>query len=109
VLNIIDSQVGSLRKHQLMAAYGRTHKGAFWGIRTNIKEYNLPDALGCDAEVTSRLAATPTRLAALDDDTQESLIDWGYAVCDAAIRRYFPQPNATAPEFSPYRNFKRAV
>ena len=108
VLNIIDNQVGALRKRQLMAEFGRSHKGAFWGIRTDIKEYRLPDALACDAQTTSRLAATPTRLAALDDATQELLIDWGYAVCDAAVRRYFPQPSATPPDASPYRHFKRA-
>ena len=29
-----------------------------------------------------------TRLAAMPDDTQERLINWGYAVCDAAMRRW---------------------
>jgi NTE family protein len=34
------------------------------------------------------LAETPTRLKRLDDDLQERLINWGYAVCDAAVRKH---------------------
>ena len=109
VLNVIDNQVGSLRKRQLMAAYNGQRKGTFWGIRTNIADYKLADALQCPVSVTIDLAATPTRLAALDDQKQEMLIEWGYAVCDAAIRRYFPQPNATVPAQSPYGHFKQPL
>jgi hypothetical protein len=34
------------------------------------------------------LAETPTRLKALDEPLQKALINWGYAVCDAAMRKY---------------------
>ncbi len=36
---------------------------------------------------TGVLAETPTRLKRLDTRHQERLINWGYAVCDAAIRK----------------------
>ena len=78
-------------------------KGAFWSIRTPIAEYGLADALPCPIDRTTELAKTPTRLKRLDDELQERLINWGYAVCDAALRRYvdpslprgsFPYPGA---------------
>ena len=53
------------------------------------------------------LAAWPTRLAAVPDDVQNRMINWGYAICDAAMRSHvvhgaappaFPYPGAfTAP------------
>ncbi|WP_197427222.1 hypothetical protein [Bradyrhizobium retamae] len=46
-----------------------------------------------------RLAETPTRLQAVDDQLQERLINWGYAVCDAAIRKHFQSALPTPAEF----------
>jgi NTE family protein len=94
VLDLIDSQVRALRKRQvvtsLQAAPGDAshRKGAYWGIRTPIAEYGLRDALPCPVERTTELAETPTRLKRLGEARQERLINWGYAVCDAALRRY---------------------
>lgn len=89
VLNLIDHQVRSLRKRQLIQAYkDELRKGAYWGIRTNIAEYELDDVLPCPFDKTLHLAETPTRLKRLSDERQEQLINWGYAVCDAALRRY---------------------
>jgi hypothetical protein len=34
------------------------------------------------------LAAIPTRLEKMDDTLQEQLINWGYAISDAALRAY---------------------
>jgi NTE family protein len=34
------------------------------------------------------LASTPTRLRRMPDELQERLINWGYAICDAAMRTY---------------------
>jgi NTE family protein len=91
VLNVIDNQVRSLRKRQLIAAYqdpNDQHDGGYWGIRTEISNYRLPDALPCPADRTLALAETPTRLKRLEPDRQERLINWGYAVCDAALRAH---------------------
>ena len=67
-------------------------EGAYWGIRTNIKDYGLADALPCDFGKTTRLANIATRLKRLEDEEQELLINWGYAVCDAAIRAHLKVP-----------------
>jgi NTE family protein len=91
VLDLVDNQVRSLRKRLLIAAYlDGSRKGAYWGIRTNIRDYQLDDALNeqCPYARTLELAVVPTRLQAVPEDLQERLINWGYAVCDAALRKH---------------------
>jgi NTE family protein len=89
VLNLIDNQVRALRKRQAIDSFeSGTRKGAYWGIRTNIADYQLPDALPCPFDKTMELAETPTRLKRMNDELQERLINWGYAVCDAALRKH---------------------
>jgi NTE family protein len=89
VNEIIDNQVRSLRKRQVIDSFQRkTREGTYWGIRTDIAHYAAPGALPCPHPQTLALAATPTRLARLDEVHQERLINWGYAVCDAALRRH---------------------
>ncbi len=102
VLNIIDDQVGSLRSRAIVAAYQlHLRKGTYWGIRTNILEYGLSNSLNCPFEQTTALANTPTRLKGMDAVLQERLINWGYAVCDAGIRKYVDS-TAPAPTGFPY-------
>jgi NTE family protein len=104
ILDIVDNQVRSLRKRQLIGAYeAGLRKGAYWGIRTNVDDYGVP-GLACPFERTQALAAVPTRLADTDDLTQERLVNWGYAICDTAVARFvapqleratrFPYPGA---------------
>jgi NTE family protein len=102
VLNVIDNQVRSLRKQQLIQSFidGRW-AGAYWSICSNIRDYDLPDALPCPFEKTSKLAALPTRLKALKTALQERPINWGYAACDAAIRKHF-DPSIARPADFPY-------
>jgi NTE family protein len=89
ILNLVDNQVRALRKRQVIQSFkSSSRKGAYWGIRTNIKDYQLTDALDCPFERTLALAETPTRLKRMDDSLQERLINWGYAVCDAALRKH---------------------
>ncbi len=101
-LFIIDNQVRSLRRRIIIDAYEvKNRLGAFWSIRTDIRNYRLPrNPLGCPFEQTIRLANIATRLKALPPDTQERLINWGYAACDAALRRHV-DPGLPEPAF-PY-------
>lgn len=88
VLQLVDHQVRALRTRQLIGAFAAGYrKGAYWGIRTDIEGYDLPDAPTFSREEALRLAATPTRLKALDGERQERLMAWGYAACDAAMRK----------------------
>jgi NTE family protein len=102
VLDLIDNQVRSLRKRQLIDSYiNGTRQGTYWGIRTDIADYQLPSALSCAVEKTLALAAVPTRLKRLEGHLQERLINWGYAVCDAALRRHVDGSLPPPPGF-PY-------
>jgi len=42
-------------------------------------------AIDCSIEKTSALASV-ARLSVLDDSMQERLINWGYVMCDVALR-----------------------
>jgi NTE family protein len=102
VLDIIDSQVRSLRKRLLIEAYNaQLRSGTYWGIGSDITHYKLKDALSCPFTSTQTLAHVPTRLAAVAPVVQERLINWGYAICDAAMRRWV-EPTAGAPARFPY-------
>ncbi len=107
VLNLIDNQVRALRKRQVIGSYlasphdANHRKGSYWGIRTEIADYELVDALDAPHDRVLTLAAIPTRLASLDPATQQRLINWGYAVCDAALRKHVAQNLGPKPAF-PY-------
>jgi NTE family protein len=102
VLNLIDSQVRSLRKRQVIDSFkAGTRTGTYWGIRTNIADYGLADSLPCPHDRTIVLAETPTRLDGMNDGLQERLINWGYAVCDAALRKHV-DPGIAKPTGFPY-------
>lgn len=89
VLNIIDNQVRSLRKRQVVGSFvAGERKGTYWGIRTNIADYKLPDAFDYPHEESLGIADTPTRLKRLEPEEQEAIMNWGYAVCDAAMRKH---------------------
>ena len=101
VLDIIDNQVRSLRKRQVIEAFraGR-RRGAYWGIRTDIAEYGSAAKLPCPIDRTTELADLKTRLKRLEPAIQNRLINWGYAVSDAAIRCFY-DPQVPAPTSFP--------
>ena len=105
VFDIVDNQVRNLRKRQVIGSFqSRDRKGAYWGIRTDIQDYargkpGLTLPLDSPQAKTMKLADISTRLAALDALTQERLINWGYAVCDAALRAHHDQPVADPAGF----------
>jgi NTE family protein len=104
VLQVMDNQVRSLRKRQLIAAYkAGDREGAYWGIGTSIAHIDPqpPDLLPAPHSATMRLAFEPTRLAKLNDERQEQLINWGHAACDSALRTHV-DPGLAAPARFPY-------
>jgi NTE family protein len=102
VLNLVDDQVRSLRKRQVIGSFvAGERKGAYWGIRSDIGDYGLAGALPCPFDRTMALAKTATRLKRMPDELQERLINWGYAVCDAAVRKHV-DAGVAAPAGFPY-------
>jgi NTE family protein len=87
--SLIDNQVRSLRKRQVVSSFvAKTREGAYWSIRGDISQYRAPGTLVCSFEATSKLAATPTRLKELPEETQNQIINWGFALADAAVRAF---------------------
>jgi NTE family protein len=105
VLKVMDNQVRSLRKSRLIASYGSGSPtplgGAYWGIRTSIDNYGIA-TLPAAPERTRELAATSTRLARMPLELRRRLVNWGYAVCDAAMRAHvLAQPPLPPPSQFP--------
>ena len=95
VMSVIDNQVRSLRKRQAIDAFvAGVRDGTYWGIHTDISRYGLASALPCPLAQTRELAGTKTRLTKLPELRRQRLVNWGYAVCDAAIRTHVDK---TAP------------
>jgi NTE family protein len=70
-------------------------EGTYWSVRSDVNNYSASKPLHCPFEKTTRLANVATRLKRLDDHTQEALINWGYSICDAAMRTWVDK---TIPE-----------
>lgn len=94
VLLTVQRQVGALRKSQLIEAYqldedNELHRfGTYWGIGSWVASYELDDPIEIDQAVADDIAAIPTRLGKLTDKQQKQLINWGYVICDTAIRKW---------------------
>jgi NTE family protein len=86
--DLIDNQVRSLRKREVIDSFGKTHEGTYWSIRSNIRKYPGSGTLPCPLDRALLLAAIPTRLQAISDEVQERVINWGYGITDAAMRTH---------------------
>lgn len=105
---VMVSRLRSIRKRYLIEQRlgnpQHPQDGAYWGISTEIDNYGLEDALARDSKLSSRLAFTRTRLSSFKQEEQGRLINWGYALADAAMRRHMaaegPAPQWPCPEHS---------
>ena len=108
VMGLIDNQVRGLRKRQLINAYmcpptdADHRKGTYWGIGSHFDDYRkgqpaLPDPFNLAGFDPMPLATVKTRLKAMPGATQERLINWGYAICDTAVRRHVGSSVASPP------------
>jgi NTE family protein len=101
---LIDNQVRSLRKRLLIESYRQKERqGTYWGIRSHVADYHLPDALPCPPDKTMLLANVATRLKRLEAPLQERLVNWGYAMCDVAMRTWVDR-NLAKPAGFPYQS-----
>ncbi|NCA69490.1 MAG: patatin-like phospholipase family protein [Sphingobacteriia bacterium] len=87
VRDILIDQTRALRKRWLIADFiAKRRRGAYWGIATNIDDYDDPNALVNDNALTAALEKIPTRLSRFTESDQGQLINWGYALADVALR-----------------------
>jgi NTE family protein len=102
-LDVATDQSRALRKRKLIDDFIRRERaGGYWGIDTDIRKYGLGSALECNPARVEPLAKIRTRLDPFDDREQGELINWGYALADAAVRKHAPQlvhPDAPAPQW----------
>jgi NTE family protein len=99
VMKTIDNQVRTLRKQQVIEGFkSGLRDGTYWSIRSDMTDYPAPSELEFDQSATEPLANYPTRLGEVDPEMRNRLINWGYAICDAAMRSHvdtdgsFPVP-----------------
>lgn len=100
LIDLLQHQVSNLRRRSTISAFqdkADPHEGTYWGIQTNIADYQSPSSLNCTFEDTQKIARVETRLTALSNRDQERIINWGYAVCDAGVRRYLLCYDSVAP------------
>jgi NTE family protein len=94
--DLMTDQQRALRKRELVANYldvdaegnHTVYGGTYFGISSPINDYKLDDAMTVDSESTRSLRNIRTRLNAFSDEEQGHLINWGYALADAAIRKW---------------------
>jgi NTE family protein len=111
VLDIVTEQTRALRRRTLMQSFqqsqeeGRTEdappkrRGTYWGIRTKIEAYEVAHPLTGDNENTSALQHIRTRLNEFTPTEQGQLINWGYALADAAMLKYVDIANEAPAEW----------
>jgi len=120
ILDVEDNQVRALRRRDLIARFiagnkvgdeakladGYARMGAYWGIDTDPRKVDPPNALACDPDLVHDLARVGTRLSDLGEILSKQIINWGYAVTDRSIRKNYTGPlNASAAQL-PYPEAK---
>jgi NTE family protein len=115
ILDVTDNQVRALRRRGLIQRFidgnevqdetklsGDARMGAYWGIDTDPRKVNPPNAVSCDVDLTHKLALVGTRLSDLGETISKQIVNWGYAVCDRSLRaNYASQMTAVLPNL-PY-------
>jgi NTE family protein len=87
VLDIACEQTRRLRRSWLVGDFiEKRRHGAYWGIATKIGAYGVGDALAKDSAATEALQHIRTRLNPFTAVEQAQLVNWGYALADAAMR-----------------------
>jgi NTE family protein len=99
VFELVAHSARTLRRRQVIEAFvSGQRNGAYWSIGSRIEHYAIR-GIAADATWMDGLDAIPARYASIDAETQQRLINWGYAVCDAAMRTHM---GATGETRLPY-------
>ncbi len=103
---VVANQALAVRKRWLVAAYLRgVYRGAYWGLGTDRDEYQGPGAErppGYSGPVLDRLRVVRTDLDRFSPAEQSVLMNHGWALAGAALRRWGPDLTAAvAPAVAP--------
>jgi NTE family protein len=115
VVDVFDNQVRSLRRRDLIQRFidgnnvrdetkltGDARMGAYWGIGTDPRRVNPPNAVPCDLNLIYKLARAGFRLSDLGETVSKQIINWGYAICDRSLRANYSGAMAAAQPKLPY-------
>ncbi|MGA7809858.1 patatin-like phospholipase family protein [Bradyrhizobium sp.] len=110
ILDVTDNQVRALRRRDLIARFiagnkakdetqltGDARMGAYWGIDTDPRKLNPPNALPCDPDLAHQLARVGTRLSDLGETISKQIVNWGYVICDRSLRANYTGPMSPSP------------
>lgn len=64
-------------------------QGAYWGLAARLSSYAIPDPRQFAEYESTPLAGLAPRFDHIESGVQESLVNWGYSICDAALRTHF--------------------
>jgi NTE family protein len=82
----MDLQLRDIRHRQIAEAlHSGQKRGSYWSILVSVKGCGQPARLPVDLPRALELASIPARYAKLEPEIQARLVNWGYAVCDAAM------------------------
>jgi NTE family protein len=88
VRDILIEQTRALRKRWLVEEFEAGRKrGGYWGIGTKVGAYEDPESAFTDTALTETLVSVPTRLSSFKAPIPGQLVNWGYVLCDVAVRR----------------------
>lgn len=88
VFELVAHNVRTLRRRQVIGAFvARQRDGAYWSIGSHAEHFAL-SGIPPSSTWMKGLDTFQVRYAAIDKETQERLINWGYAICDAAMRTH---------------------
>ena len=94
---LIDSQVRSLRKRQLVGALkAKVRTGAYWGMWSDLSEFPESISLPIDPVRAAELARVATRLERMEEPLRNRLVNFGYAMTARAVRAFY-DPGALDP------------
>ncbi len=105
-------QINALRKRWMIREFIRgTIRGGYWGLKSDHRNYELPDSQGFTGDTLELLAAIRTDLDRFTPGEQGFLINHGYALADATARKHvaaliapqalpfnWPEPQYSEPE-----------
>ena len=115
VLDVTDNQVRALRRRDLIQRFidgnnireetkltGEARMGAYWGIGTDPRRADPPNAVPCDVNLVRKFGHVPFGLRDLGEILSKQIINWGYAICDRSLRANYNGAMAAAQPKLPF-------
>lgn len=114
VTSVINNQVRSLRRRQLIASFAQPvesggRAGAYWSTSSDPSNYPESNTLvPVSDRVRRHLSEINTDLRPLSDDDRRKLVNWGYVITDIAINSWVTGEDAALSKAVPFPDTKLA-